>query len=268
MCQYQLLFHGENRNEQIQQTSTARVGKTSKGNTDKGRPALHGAHLTTVHGFNRVDGLLMIKHPAKYTNVLLPVFERILSTYNCINVLDCFAGTGKIHSLPFNTTGLELEPEWASQSSGTIVGDATKMPFADESFCAICTSPTYGNRMADSHEAKDKSVRNTYTHKIGRKLSDNNSGAMQWGDKYRVMHQQAWSECFRVLKHGGVLILNFKNHIRKGAEVDVFGWHVQELIRIGFTLRSVEQIMVNGNGFGQNGTLRIPFEYVATFEKV
>jgi SAM-dependent methyltransferase len=209
----------------------------------------------------------MVKHPAKYTEVLLPVFEQILSKYECEEVLDCFAGTGKIHKLPFTTTGLELEEEWASQSENTIIGDATKMPFEDNYFCAVCTSPTYGNRMADSHNAKDGSSRNTYTHKIGRRLADNNTGKMQWGKMYREMHEKAWNECFRVLKSGGVLILNFKNHIRKGAEVDVFGWHIKTLMGVGFVLRGVEQVEVKGNGFGQNGGARVPFEYVATFEK-
>ena len=210
----------------------------------------------------------MIKHPAKYTEVLLPVFEKILRKYECEEVLDCFAGTGKIHKLPFTTTGLEIEGEWAIQSENTIIGDATQMPFPDNYFCAVCTSPTYGNRMADCHNAKDGSSRNTYTHKLGRQLSDTNTGKMQWGNSYRDIHEKAWSECYRVLKVGGILILNFKNHIRKGVEVDVFGWHVNTLLDKGFVLRTVEQVEVNGNGFGQNGNARVPFEYVATFEKI
>ena len=89
-------------------------------------------------------------------------------------------------------------------------------------FDGICTSPTYGNRMADSHDAKDGSSRNTYTHKLGRKLDVNNSGKMQWGNEYKKLHTKAWNECFRVLKNDGVFILNFKNHIKKGKEVDAY----------------------------------------------
>jgi tRNA G10 N-methylase Trm11 len=209
--------------------------------------------------------MINIKHPAKYTDALLPVFEEMLS--DCKTVLDPFAGTGKIHTLPFNTIGVEIEPEWANMHPNTIVGDATDLQFANCEFDAICTSPTYGNRMADCHNAKDGSSRNTYTHKLGRQLNDNNTGKMQWGDKYRTLHLKAWNECFRVLKNDGVFVLNFKNHIRKGKEVDVFSWHIKELITIGFSIEEIRQVKTNGNGFGQNGKLRTGFEFVAKLRK-
>jgi len=69
------------------------------------------------------------KHPAKYTDSLLPVFERMLA--GCKNVLDPFAGTGKIHSLPFETVGVEIEKEWAEMHEKTIIGDATDLQFAN-----------------------------------------------------------------------------------------------------------------------------------------
>lgn len=206
-----------------------------------------------------------IKHPAKYTDALLPVFEELLK--GCTKVLDPFAGTGKIHSLPFDTIGVEIEKEWAEMHEKTIVGCATNLQFANCEFDAICTSPTYGNRMADCHNAKDGSSRNTYTHKLGRDLNKNNTGKMQWGEQYRILHIKAWNECFRVLKKDGFFILNFKNHIRKGKEVDAFSWHVKTLIEIGFSLDLVKQVETNGNGFGQNGKLRTGFEFVARFIK-
>ena len=202
-----------------------------------------------------------MKHPAKYTDVLLPIFENMIPEGSI--VLDPFAGTGKIHLLPFETIGLEIEPEWASMHPKTICGDATKMPFLDDSFDVICTSPTYGNRMADSHYAKDGSKRNTYTHTIGRKLHENNSGQMQWGEKYKELHIKAYTECRRVLKENGLFILNIKNHIRKGEEVDVHQWHIDTLHALGFSLIETIKVPVFGNGFGANSEKRIPFEFVS-----
>lgn len=209
---------------------------------------------------------IMIKHPAKYTDSLLPIFEKMLN--GCDSVLDPFAGTGKIHSLPFDTIGIEIEKEWADLHKNTIIGDATKIPFRNESFDAICTSPTYGNRMADCHEAKDNSERNTYTHKLGRKLSDNNSGKMQWGKEYKQLHIDAWKECYRVLKSNGIFVLNFKNHIRKGVLIDVFSWHISELISMGFSIEEIVKVETKGNGFGQNGKARTGFEFVAKLIKL
>lgn len=207
-----------------------------------------------------------VKHPAKYSADLLPVFEDMLK--GCTRVLDPFAGTGKIHLLPFKTVGLELEPEWANLHPDTIVGDATNLPFSNEEFDGICTSPTYGNRMADSHEANDGSSRNTYTHKLGRKLNDNNTGKMQWGESYRNTHKKSWSECYRVLKPNGVFVLNFKNHIRNKKLVDVFSFHIKTLIELGFMIDEVRQVKLKGNGFGQNRELRTGYEYVAKLIKI
>ena len=69
-----------------------------------------------------------IKHPAKYTDALLPVFEELLK--GCVKVLDPFAGTGKIHSLPYDTIGVEIEKEWAEMHENTIIGDATDLRIA------------------------------------------------------------------------------------------------------------------------------------------
>ena len=206
-----------------------------------------------------------MRHPAKYTDSLLPVFEEMLT--GCESVLDPFAGTGKIHSLPFKTTGLEIEPEWAEMHPDTVCGDATAMPFEDNSFDAICTSPTYGNRMADHHNAKDGSKRNTYTHCIGHKLHENNSGKMQWGHEYRMLHENVYAECFRVLRPNGRFVLNIKNHIRKGKEIDVFSWHISTLIALGFMLREVRRVYTNGNGFGANADKRTGYEFVALLEE-
>ena len=208
-----------------------------------------------------------MKHPAKYNSALLSLFEKLLIDYYAYTVLDCFAGTGRIHELPFNTYGIEIEPEWASMTENTIIADAQKIPFRDAAFDAVCTSPTYANRMADHHNARDKSIRLTYRHMLGRELNPKNSGRMQWGNKYRTLHDNVWKECYRVIRTNGILILNIKNHIRKGKEIDVFSWHVTSLIAIGFKLRQVLNIPLKGMRFGANCNIRSNYEYVAVFKK-
>jgi DNA modification methylase len=157
---------------------------------------------------------------------------------DCASVLDPFAGTGKLRLVFPDCILLEIEPEWASLA-GAIVGNAIAMPFKNVCFDAICTSPTYGNRMADSfvdHQTEKKYTRNTYTHTLGRKLHKNNSGAMQWGENYRELHRKAWRECFRVLKVNGKLVLNISDHVRDKKKVDVTQWHILELEKIGFSV--------------------------------
>jgi DNA modification methylase len=209
-----------------------------------------------------------MKHPAKFTKALMPIFVELLSTLpKTSKVLDPFAGTGKIHELPFDTYGIEIESEWAAMHPKTICGDSTKMSFSDDFFDAICTSPTYGNRMADHHEAKDNSKRNTYTHVLGRKLANNNTGAMHWGDDYKRLHEDVYAECFRVLKLNGILLINMKNHIRNGVEIEVNKWHIECLVKLGFDLEKTLTVPLKGNGFGANGKVRTGVEYVNMFRK-
>jgi SAM-dependent methyltransferase len=175
-----------------------------------------------------------ISHPARYSDNLLPIFADLL--FPDWEVLDPFAGTGRIHELVNKTVGIEIEPEWAALHPDTIVGSALAMPFADDTFDAICTSPTYGNRLADHHNASDPDRRRSYTHDLGRTLADDNSGAMHWGDEYREFHERAWTEAVRVLRTGGRFILNIKDHVRDGIQQPVTAWHVAILTGLGLIL--------------------------------
>lgn len=212
--------------------------------------------------------MLVVRHPAKYSDALLPVFKRMLDGREL--VLDPFAGTGKLRQVRPDAFLLEIEPEWAAINNA-IVGDATNMP--DEwtgFFDAICTSPTYGNRMADhfkDHQPHKKYQRNTYRHTLGRPLSENNSGRMQWGDKYRDFHERAWAECWRVLKPTGLFVLNISDHIRAGERQPVTDWHIETLEKLGFVVLEHVKVETPRQRYGQNGAARVEYESVIRFEK-
>jgi len=161
---------------------------------------------------------------------------------------------------------VEIEPEWAALNPRTTLGNALALPWPDDYFDSVCTSPTYSNRMADHHEAKDSSRRNTYRHALGRPLHPDNSGAMQWGPQYREFHAKAWTEARRVLQLGGVFVLNIKDHVRKGQRQHVTQWHIEALMDLGFAI--VEHVAVDcpGNRQGANGDARIDYESVIKFE--
>jgi SAM-dependent methyltransferase len=204
-------------------------------------------------------------HPAKYSNILLPIFREILAPY--ARVLDPFAGTGKLKWVRPDAYLLEIEREWAA-IGGAVIGDATCMPWKDGAFDAICTSPSYGNRMADNfvdHQTDKNYKRNTYRHYLGREMNPNNSGGMNWGKKYRSLHEKAWGECFRVLRPKGVLVLNISDHIRKGKIVPVSAWHLATLMRLGFVLIDRKQVTTRRNKMGRNGQIRVDYEQVFTF---
>lgn len=210
-----------------------------------------------------------VSHPARFSDELIPVFVDLLDGHDI--VLDPFAGTGKIHQLQDHghaTIGIEIEPEWATLHPDTIPGSALELPFPDASFDAICTSPTYGNRLADSHNASDPHLRRSYTHDLGRQLHEDNSGSMQWGGEYRDFHKRAWAEAIRVLKVDGVFVLNIKDHIRGGEWMDVAGWHIAELVGQGLEVEAVRPVVTGHLRQGTNAELRVPAELVISLRKV
>lgn len=209
------------------------------------------------------------KHPARFSDELMPVLADALEGYH--RVLDPFAGTGRIHelfALGFDTVGIEIEPEWAAMDPRTQTGNALHLPYSADYFDAVATSPTYGNRHADHHDAKDPSERHSYTHDLGRPLHPDNSGVMHWGSDYRTFHRQAWAEVNRVLRPGGRFVLNISDHIRKGERQPVTAWHIAAVYRAGpFTLADIIPVVTKRNRFGANAEARVDNEYVLIFDK-
>ena len=216
-----------------------------------------------------------VRHPAKYTDDFISIFADLLNGRQ--RVLDPFAGTGKIGVIKkFGFDGKvyanEIEPEWIRPNKYkcdfiTTV-DAEFLQYPDGFFDAICTSPTYGNRMADHHIAKDGSKRNTYTHCIGRPLSDGNTGKMQWGTEYMEKHERIYKHLYSLVKENGLFICNIKNHIRRGKEIDVKSFHERSIIESGFVKVKEIFIETKGNGFGANAEKRTNGEYIMVFQKI
>ncbi|MEX1207452.1 MAG: hypothetical protein WEE36_02435 [Acidimicrobiia bacterium] len=213
-----------------------------------------------------------VAHPAPFSNAILPVLAQLLDPMHK-EILDPFAGVGRIHELPnfvdwaVKTVGVEIEPEWAALHDQTLVGNALDLDFDDASFDAVVTSPTYGNRLADSHNAKDGSLRRSYTHDLGRKLSAENSGDLHWGEAYREFHQRAWSEAARVLRPGGRLVLNISDHIRQGERQFVSSWHVGAILDIGLALVDATRVETPRHREGANAEVRVANELVLAFDK-
>jgi SAM-dependent methyltransferase len=213
-------------------------------------------------------------HPAKYTDAILERIAEVVVRYDVKCLLDSHAGTGKIGKIrDYGYTGeiygVELEAEWALQAPKVgmqmFVCDAERTPFDDDTFDGEATSPVYGNRMSDHCEWKDDSKRNTYKSHLGRALTPGNTGMLQWGDAYRDKYLRIWREQRRVLKDGAVFALNCKDHYRKDKLQLVTDWHVATLEALGFVEVERYEIPVTGNGYGQNGDKRVPYESVVVF---
>jgi SAM-dependent methyltransferase len=217
-----------------------------------------------------------VDHPARYSAPILARLGELLDAEaralgRPVVALDVFAGVGGIHRLArsnVSTVGLELEMEWCAGSAGpTINGDATRLPIRSETVDVVATSPCYGNRMADHHEARDSSRRITYRHMLGRPLSPGSAAAMQWGDDYRALHLAAWAEALRVLRPGGLLLCNVKDHTRKGVVMPVVLWHRSALDGLGFAIEAVEAVSTRGMRLGANREARADGEAIIRARK-
>jgi hypothetical protein len=248
------------------------------------------------------------RHPAAFNRKALAAADkRLTERFGTApaKVCDPFCGVGRVHELRARgwvTYGGELESEWAASSPYTIVADALHYPAADGFFDAICTSPAWGNRLADSHDAQERCsacggegtierfaiphevdngyelgiafdpcpkcagagrreyVRNTYRHALGRPLTHGSTSGMQFGKRYCWFHADWLVEARRLVKPGGLLIVNVGNHIRAGREIDVVGWWLTVVLHAGFLVRAVDKVPAGKLRHGANHELRVDGE--------
>lgn len=254
------------------------------------------------------------RHPAPWNALaLVTIGEQIaaerLRVGRPLRVLDPFAGVGRLFPMLDDPevvgvkVGVELEPEWAAGHPSVRVGSALDLPavVGDVApFDVIVTSPCYGNRMADHHEAKDPcrecggegaverlatpeevdagcelgiaydrcracngfglSRRNTYRHALGRPLTTGSAAGLQWGPAYRSLHRRAWSSCLDVAAPGALVLVNLKNHYRGGEEQPVVEWHLAAWLSLGALVRAVLPVPARGIRQGANAGVRTESE--------
>lgn len=225
-----------------------------------------------------------MKHPARYSKPILELFKLIVEDFRAkdplarIDVLDPFAGTGRIHTLHDQprvyTFGIEIEPEWAAMNERTSLGNALALPYGPARFDMVITSPAYGNRLADKHDARDGSIRRSYTHDLRRltgddtrTLNEDNTGGVAFGPKYQELHARAWREVWRVLKPNGWFVLNVSDFVKNKVTVPVAGWHLDHCLEMGFELLTNEQVDTRRLRYGRNHESRVSSERVFVFRK-
>jgi hypothetical protein len=256
------------------------------------------------------DVVVVPDHPAKFPKRVLDRLREMLAVererVGHLKVLDPFAGPGGIHELAEETVetyGVEIQPEWAAAHPSTICGSVLELPsiFPAGLFDVICTSPCYGNRMADSHVAaevcsacggtgivgetydthrceacdgtgKRDHHRNTYAHSLRAAgvepvVSPDNAMVIQWGPAYRVLHTKAWAAGHHVLRPGGLVLLNVKNHIRSGVEQRVIEYHLNDWLVRGYTLEEARRIPTKGLPDGANAKTRTEAELVLALRR-
>jgi SAM-dependent methyltransferase len=220
--------------------------------------------------------MIVPRHCAKYSKELYPHMMEMLG--RPATLLDPMGGVGGIFSLEQHfpdtaITCIEIEELWAGADPRIVQGDAMNLSFDDESFDAICTSPDYGNRMADHHNARDNSRRNTYRHSLGRPLHRNNLAQVQWGPLYRFLHTLVLLEIERVLKPGGLFLLNMKDHYRKLKKGQpsqlqlVTDWYIETICDLGFEMLEHRKVPTRGIRQGANGHLRVEYDSLVLFRK-
>jgi hypothetical protein len=228
-------------------------------------------------------------HPARFTDTIIAAMRQEVCDYRdthmlqamaqSLSVLDPMAGVGTIHDLNdcdyIATFGIEIEPLWADAHPRTMQGDATALPWQDDFFDVIAVSPVYGNRMSDHHNAKDGSRRTTYTHNLRAATGDdsvalqaNNAGRLYaYRDDYWDLHAAAWEESVRVLRSGGMFLLNTSDFVRNGERVRVTQGHVNMLVALGLVVRDWRKIETPRMRYGQNSAARVDAEDLVVFDK-
>lgn len=223
-----------------------------------------------------------VRHPAPFSNSII---DKLCELVPDGVYLDPFCGIGRAFQLTRDGrgfVGIELEEEWAEQArnrakefgdthgaASVITGDSLlimkqiskgKHP---KQFDGIVTSMVYGNRMSDHHNAQDMSTRRSYTHYLGRPLTEGNSGVMYfWQPEYKEFHLRAWKLCAKVTKKGGLGFFNTSDFIRDKEIVKAVKWHAKALGKTGWKVEDIVDVGTPRFRDGANAELRVDAEAI------
>lgn len=222
-------------------------------------------------------------HPAQFSAELYSTFLDITIPLSLVGIkrwLDPFAGVGNFLDLipadcQAESVGVEIEPEWAGQRKGVILGDSRHLVrmFGPDSFDGVISSPVYPNGMTDNFNAGAKSGRayrrQTYRQSLGRPLSIGSTAGVGRGltKRHNQMHTEIAREIVQVLRPGGHLLWNVKNVIVKSEIVDVVGWWKELWAALGLLRWDVKMVPCPGYRYGQNRDLRVEEEAILCFVK-
>lgn len=224
------------------------------------------------------------RHPAKYSEPIVQAMSRLIAarardTGRALTVLDPFAGTGRIHRLAgqrgiARTIGIEIEPEWAGMHPDTICADSIAWMQArarrggSGRVDLVATSPCYGNRFSDHHNAQDGSTRRSYAHDLGRPPAAASSSTLPWGPRYWTFHATAYRAIYGILHPGDWFLLNVSDFVRQKELVHAVEWHHGAAIGVGFEqVRPVRWISTARHGHGANRDARADAEAILVLRR-
>jgi hypothetical protein len=217
------------------------------------------------------------EHPAQYSVAVLAEFAKAIDRRDIVNVLDPMGGVGGVHKLARPpslldsgkvTTALDIECCYIAKAQElypdceSVIGDACALPFDTDSFSAIAVSPSYMNRMRDWFVIgpnRTTKAGQSYALNLGRELDPRNSAHHEMSPEgYWRLHAVAWSESVRVLRPGGLFVLNAKDFVRGGIRQRIVDGHVAILTNLGLSVECRYTIAGKGYGsaVGEHGNAR------------
>jgi SAM-dependent methyltransferase len=202
-------------------------------------------------------------HPAPYSDCILTAIDEALPAAGVF--LDPMCGSGRCFELERPgrvVVGGEIEREFAALHSKTMVADATRLPFGAGAFDGGFTSPAYPNRMAGDYTGPGwtKNPKGRRNYSLSKRwlardervvLHRHNTaryGVKRGIAEYWDLHLRIWGEVGRVVKPGGVFVLNAKDL----PGMTVVDGHVEMLEAAGFAVEYRMPVFPPGYRYGAN----------------